>query len=768
MESPSTQYMLALLLSLIIFSSHAVCLLARAHAPANFLVRAVGACTSASNLASLIVLTALASLYGVKGVDATSCVCAMALHLSLLALWPYLSTVHTQEASLARNPFPTAHDPSNNPKAPPSHFSTPTRLSAAAANTYQHATSAPVAPAPSSPFNAALSNVAGWLMRKTTDYMPPMGSTTIYGAIIGGSNNTVNIGRPDSTTRASVGSPQQLAPHQAPAAPAQPPTTPPPVKVSFQREGLFNREPPVPPAAPPPPNGNDGSRGSGNGGNGASGGAGPTRPIATVYANSDASTVHLVPNTTSPGLPVGFVVVRKDAATSSAVESMYRRYTDLKSIMEAIQSFGAKAFNTPFLTRAAINTLGRNFCPAAAILLSLGLDDTSTFNMKIFFTAFIAMANVLLSLNDEQLFNFLSATRSYSTMGAGPSRPHFAATHMADREGRPFCDNIRRMLRGFITNYSFIMSCEDNFTKKGRAPAVEGDMDIFMLLLCACLHQINFGAVIFSSRNSNGTHNFTSHAALGSNAQPWASFICHTVGHFSATLPYKALFEWVRRGTYRPPDLTVLITKRLQAIADTPAIATTITNAILDRISKGHYKITTMSPPSTPADAQPITVSYSGSHISVADPSPASSLSASTSIFSPSSSASSDDESLGAPGLDEVREGETPAPLGPRRGRTAATPPRSAPAPSAAPTPAPAPEARGLNLGQDDATRLRPRPPSRARAPIRGSPPARGATPITSARAAPVDTPTRSSARISEAASRAASRGGARGGATNL
>ena len=195
--------------------------------------------------------------------------------------------------------------------------------------------------------------------------------------------------------------------------------------------------------------------------------------------------------------------------------------------------------------------------------------------MKIFFTALIAMANALLSLNDEQLFNLLSATRSYSTMGAGPSRPHFAASQLADREGRPFCDQIRQLLHKFIANYNFITSSEGNFTKEGRAPAAEGEMDIFMLLLCACLHQINFGAVIFSSRNPDGTHNFATHAALGSIAKPWVSFICHTPGHFSATLPSKSLFEWVRKGTYHPPALSVLIAKRLQEIANKPAIAAT-------------------------------------------------------------------------------------------------------------------------------------------------------------------------------------------------
>lgn len=754
------QVMLALLLSLIIFSSHAVCLLARAHAPANFIVLSVGACASASNLASLIVLVALATLYGVKGIDAAPCVCAMALHLTLLALWPHLSSGHAQEAPPARKALLTTHDPFNTPKAPLPHFTTPTRPSTADATTHQHRTSAPTAPAPSSPFNEAMSNMTAWFKRKAADYMPPTGSTTIYGAIIGGSNNTVNIGHPDGATRAPVGGLQQTAPHQASAL-AQPPSTPPPVKVSFERAGLFNREPPTPPAAPPPPKGDSnnagGNRGSG-GGDSAGNGTGPTRAVATVYANSDASTVHLVPNATPLALPVGFIPIRQSAATTSSTTSMNERYEGLQGIMAAIMAFGAKTFSTVFQPRAAICTLGRNFCPAAAILLSLGLDDINTFNMKIFFTALIAMANALLSLNDEQLFNFLSAARSFSTMGTGPSRPHFSANHQADSEGRPSCGHVRQLLRKFVSNYSFTMTSEGNFTTEGRKPADEGHMDIFMLLLCACLHQINFGAVIFSYRNPDGTHNFSTHASLGSSSKPWTSFICHTLGHFTATLQSKALFDWVRKGTYRPPALTVQIARRLQEIANKPAVATTITNSILGYISRGTYKIINMSRPPTPTGAPSIVASDSGTHVSVPDSS-ATSLSASASTFSPGSSTSSGAESLESLGPDEVREDEASAPLGPRRGGTATTQPGSAPVPSATPVPAPsaqdaaepaptAPVARGLNLGMGAATR----PPSR--------PPSRSTTPAAHARAAPAGTPSRTSARIAEAA--------LKGGASNL
>jgi hypothetical protein len=479
--------------------------------------------------------------------------------------------------------------------------------------------------------------------------------------------------------------------------------------------------------------------------------------------------VHVIPTKGREPLPSGFVGIK-----SSTLETETKR-PGLTAILKALTAFGQLCYTrSPYSDRAGLLTLGANFCPPAALLLSLGFDDHATTNMKILFTSLIAVAQALCALSQGDLLKIVSCARSFTSSARDlkcremPNSPLF---------GRPYVETLKSCLRDFIDNFAYITTCPGDFTRVGPSPPHDGDINVLMFLLCICLKGITFGAAIVSL-NPDGTHTLTTHASLGYTGFNLQSSIAYTRGHFTAAFPANALNK-VRGKTFDPSVVHIAIARRLLETTTTDH-ATTIIQSILNR----GYEVFKFPQPPTGA---------SSDNTVIVDGSTSSHAPSSDSTYATTHSSSSGVESLDPLGNDETTSLPS-EPLPPRLGGAPrALPTAAATLPSATPSPppnaqtseapqtsapqasapstltsgalqAPAPDAsaqapatrpslpRGLNLAptaQEQAPQ--PRPPAQTRGRSQGP-----RLPGTPATAALLQRSTRSSSRIAAAATQAA------------
>ena len=743
-----------LALCFLIAFAHVSWLAISSSAPAHFCVRSVGAFQGASAMTTLALLTALTvHHHAVKPIDWGPSLYAVGLHLALQLLW---SSVSNGPAPFAREPPTGSHVPV--PKAPPATPPRPPRRNRVGATTRDanEDTTAEAPKTPQSPWEKVMAHAARAVQKM--GFNPPSGSTSIF---MGNGNNT-------GTNSVIFGAGSHLpssytAQHNPATVPYAAPT--PASCLPAEEDGPPRRAPAPPPAEPTshvPPSlpaattTNGGNRGTSNAPAATHAPSGP-RLVAEIVATGDA--LHLVPTKAKEPLPTGFVGIK-----SSTLETEAKR-PGLTAILKALTAFGALCYTrSTYTERAGLLTLGRNLCPPAALLLSLGFDDYSTSNMKILFTSLIAVAQALSALSQDDLLKIVACARSFTSPARDlkctemPNRPHF---------GIPYAESLKSSLRNFITNYAYITSCAGDFTRVGPFPADSGDIDILMFLLCICLKGITFGVAI-ASLHPDGKHNLTTHASLGYAGFNLQSSICYTTGHFTAAFPSNALHK-VRGKTFDPSPVHLLIAQRLLQVTST-SHAAAIIQSILRK--PGGYEVFK----STPSSPSPATEEV----INVEDDSVASSpASSSDSTYNTSSSASSGAEPLEPLGDDETTSPPS-EPLPPRRGgasraqptATATQPTATATQPSATPnaqtseapqTPAPdasarapaskVPMPRGLNLAPSapQAPAPQPRPPAQARGRSLGP-----RLPYSAASAAPLQRTMRSSSRIATAAPKAA------------
>jgi hypothetical protein len=227
---------------------------------------------------------------------------------------------------------------------------------------------------------------------------------------------------------------------------------------------------------------------------------------------------------------------------------------------------------TPFDSDAVpvpTNTFGNNYCSLCAIALSLGLNDTSPFNIKFLATALLNVARAVVSLSDDQQMNVFSTSNFHVSDGGGEFRPLFGHGQYDGRSYAPDMSPLSNRVSEFIHNFSFITGAEGDFLNQQR-PAKGTNIDVIMLLMCLAVYGLPYGAICAANGSKPGTLSITKFASLSAARFPaWTTFIIFKNSHFTSVIPQTTFNITMRRDASYVPGLSVqAIILRLLSLAN--------------------------------------------------------------------------------------------------------------------------------------------------------------------------------------------------------
>ena len=218
-----------------------------------------------------------------------------------------------------------------------------------------------------------------------------------------------------------------------------------------------------------------------------------------------------------------------------------------------------------YQSMVALRTHGDNFCPLASLLTTLWLCDQHTPNYAFLVQALLTVAQVMLDLNDDHLFNITSSANAFESISGGPFFHSYSSGNYMNETGGYSFIYLRNSLQTFIRLFGYLASAKGDLSEIAK-PLEAFELEPILFLLCAGMFKVPL-AVTTIFQDSIRTN--SSLAALP--APKHGKLNIHYRGHFNGAVP-DSIAKQSAKGQLTPDVPLQLILQRLDQLRN-PAFA---------------------------------------------------------------------------------------------------------------------------------------------------------------------------------------------------